>query len=223
MQEDQRWRLPAGDLVVVDESSMANTPDLTAIHAHVTRAGAKLLLAGDHRQLAAVGAGGGMELVAEAGAAYELAEARRFTAQWERDASLRLRAADQTALQDYHKHGRLVDAGTTAQAEASAVRGWLADTLDGRHALLIVDSNEQAARVSADLRAELVRLGRVTEHGVPLGLQGTYAGVGDVVQARRNGWELAGFQGNRRGPINRERYRVECSRFCGRGFRPRSH
>ena len=48
-----------------------------------------------------------------------------------------------------------------------------------------------------------------------LGLQGTYAGVGDLVQARRNGWELAGHAGNRRGPINREAYRVTAVRDDG--------
>jgi hypothetical protein len=91
-------------------------------------------------------------------------------------------------------------------------RAWLADTLAGQRSLLLVDTNEQAARLSAELRAELVRLGRVQEAGVSLGLDGTTAGVGDVVQARRNEWELAGVEGNRRGPINRETYRVTAVR-----------
>lgn len=43
---------------------------------------------------------------------------------------------------------------------------------------------------------------------MPLTSQGTVAGVGDLVQARFNGWDLAGVEGNRRGPINREAYRV---------------
>lgn len=38
-------------------------------------AGAKLLLVGDHRQLVAIGAGGGMDLLAQAGTRYELVEA----------------------------------------------------------------------------------------------------------------------------------------------------
>ncbi len=213
--DDLPWRLNAGDLVVVDESAMTTTADLAAVHARVEAAGAKLLLTGDHRQLAAVGAGGGMDLVAAAGPSYELAEARRFTHGWERDASLRLREGDAAALGGYHRHGRLIDAGTIEQAERSAARGWLADTLDGKRSQLVVDSNEQAARISAALRAELVRLGRVTEQGAPLGLQGTYAGVGDLVQARRNGWHLAGVDGNQRGPINRETYRVLATRDDG--------
>jgi hypothetical protein len=213
--EDLPWRLGAGDLVVVDESSMVTTADLTAIHAHATRAGAKLLLTGDHKQLAAVGAGGAMDLLTGTAPSYELAEVRRFHAGWEGTASLRLRDADQSVVSEYHKHGRLLDCGTIEQAERSAARAWLADTLGGRHALLIVDTNEQAARISAQLRADLVRLGLVTEDGVPLGLQGTWAGIGDLVQARLNGWDLACVEGNERGPVNREQYRVIDTRDDG--------
>ncbi|QRP48870.1 MobF family relaxase [Amycolatopsis sp. FDAARGOS 1241] len=213
--EHEAWRLTAGDLVVVDESAMANTADLAKIHRYVEQAGAKLLLTGDHRQLAAVGAGGGMELMADAGAAYELTEVRRFAADWERAASLRLRDGDESVLSDYHKQGRIVDAGTREQAERAAGKAWLADTLAGKHSILIVDTNEQAAQLCAELRNELVRLGKVTETGVPLGKQGTYAGVGDLIQARKNGWELAGFEGNGEVPINRKRYRVLDTREDG--------
>ncbi|WP_344420570.1 MobF family relaxase [Pseudonocardia ailaonensis] len=206
--KDRGWRLRRGDLVVVDESAMTDTPALATIHRHVDAAGAKLLLVGDHKQLAAVGAGGGMDLIAATGARYELADARRFTQGWERGASLRLRAGDESVLRDYHQHGRLLNSGTLEQAETAAAQAWLADTLAGKRSLLVVDTNDQAATLSAALRAELVRLGRVQEHGVPLGRQGTYAGVGDLVEARANGWNLAGVEGNRRGPINRETYRV---------------
>ncbi len=207
-EHDQPWRLGRGDLVVVDESSMADTAALTRVHAVVEAAGAKLLLVGDHRQLAAVGAGGAMDLIAQTGARYELTDARRFTAAWEGPASLRLRAGDPSVVADYHRHGRLINAGTLEQAEQSAARAWLADTLAGRTSVLVVDTNDQAARLAGQLRHELVRLGRVAEHGVELQRDGTYAGVGDTIAARRNGWELAGRHHNPRGPINREIFTV---------------
>ncbi|OXM44939.1 TrwC relaxase [Amycolatopsis thailandensis] len=213
--EHVEWALNPGDLVVVDESAMANTADLAQIQHHVEAAGAKLLLTGDHRQLAAVGAGGGMDLMATAGAAYELTEVRRFRSEWERAASLRLRDGDETVLGDYHKQGRILDGGTREQAEATAGKAWLADTLAGKHSILIVDTNEQAAHLSAELRNDLVRLGKVQEAGVPLGMQGTYAGVGDLVQARYNGWHLTGFDGNPEAPINRKQYRVLDTRDDG--------
>jgi hypothetical protein len=206
--DDEQLRLRAGDLVVVDEAGMAATEDLAEVARRCERAGAKMLLVGDKRQLAAVGPGGAMADLGARAASYELTEVRRFRAPWEGEASLRLRDGDRVAIEQYDKHGRLHEVGTPEEAEQAAERAWLADTISGRTALLLVGSNEQAARASARLRAELVRLGKVAEHGVPLGRDGTTAGVGDLVQARRNAWDLRGWEGNERAAINRETYRV---------------
>lgn len=192
----------AGDIVVVDEAGMASTQQLRAVHEHCEAVGAKMLLVGDPRQLGAVGPGGAMEDIAERAESYELVEVRRFKAEWERTASLGLRDGDTAALDAYEKAGRIRSGGTEEQAEAAALRAWLADTLSGRESLLLVGGNEQAARVSAAARAELVRLGRIPEDGVQLGRDGNTAGVGDLVQARRNGWRIEGV------PINRATYRV---------------
>lgn len=220
--DDERWRLRADDLVVVDEAGTAETGDLVAIRERCAAAGAKLLLVGDPKQLAAIGAGGALADIGEHGITYQLSEVRRFDNDWEGPASLRLRDADPDVLAEYSKHGRLIDGGTAEQAEAAAARAWLADTLDGYESLLMVDSNTAAARVAAGLRAELVRLGRVDETGVPLGQgdslpewRGTTAGVGDLVQARGLAWHLRGFEGNTAAPITRKTYRVLATRDDG--------
>lgn len=206
--QDEELRLRAGDLLVIDEAGMAATEDLAAVVERAEAAGAKVLLVGDARQLRAVGPGGALSDVGARARTYTLTEVRRFRRRLEGEASLRLREADPTALEWYDRHGHIRDGGTVDEAERRAARGWLADTLDGRESLLIVGTNEQAARVSAMLRAELVALGRVEEGGLVLGRDGTTAGVGDVVQARRNGWDIADQPGNARAPINRETYRV---------------
>jgi AAA domain len=190
---DPTASLADGDLVLLDEAGMTSTAQLVAVHQKCAQGGAKLLLVGDPRQLTAVGPGGALADLATRAARHELTDVRRFREPWERAASLQLRDGDPSAVEAYHRHGRLVDAGTREQAEAAAARAWLADTLGGRESLLLVGSNEAGAQVSAQLRAELVALGRVDEVGVSLGLQGTVAGVGDLVQARRNGWELLGW------------------------------
>jgi conjugative relaxase-like TrwC/TraI family protein len=213
--DDLAWQPGRGDVVVVDESAMADHAAIAEIRRHVEDADAELLLTGDHRQLTAIGAAGSMQLAAETGLAYELADARRFHTEWERAASLRLRDGDETVLGEYFKHGRIIDGEHIEHAQHLAAQAWLADTLTGKRSLLIVDTNEQADRLSAQLRAELVRLGRVEEDGVPLSRQGTLAGVGDLVQARLNRWDLEGYDGNRRGPINRETYRVLATRDDG--------
>ena len=126
--DDEAWRLHAGDLVVVDESAMADTAALAAIHRHVDAAGAKLLLVGDHRQLAAVGAGGGDGLLAQAGARYELAEARRFTAR------LGTRGVAAAARRRRDRAGRLPPARPAARRRhRRAGRGLRGPRLAGRH------------------------------------------------------------------------------------------
>ncbi|MGH3614193.1 MAG: AAA family ATPase [Pseudonocardia sp.] len=191
---DQALRLHAGDLVVVDESAMTDTAALAAIHHHVDTAGAKLLLVGDHRQLAAVGAGGGMDLIASSGARYELTEARRFTHDWERGASLRLRAGDDTVLREYHQQGRLLDSGTAEQAEESAAQAWLGDTLAGRRSLLPVDQRAGRPRLRADSRrARPTRAGRRARgRARDAGHRGRGGGPGRGPQARLDHRRLRG-------------------------------
>lgn len=209
--DDEAFALRRGDLVVLDEASMAETAAIVDVRQRCQAAGAKLLLVGDPRQLAAVGAGGTLADLAEHAVRYELAEVRRFVAPWEAGASLALRNGDTAAVGEYHKNGRLVDGGTVEHAEAGAARGWLADHLAGRDTMLLVGSNNDAARVSSALRAELVALGRVAEDGVPLGMQSTIAGVGDLIETRRNAYHLAGHDA----PRNRWTYRVHATRADG--------
>jgi hypothetical protein len=94
------------------------------------------------------------------------------------------------------------------QAEEAARRGWLADYLRGRDTTLLVPTNEAAGRLSAEVRAELVRLGEVAEYGVPLGMRDEIAGVGDLISARLNGRSLNIFAGTQVAPVNRDQYRV---------------
>ena len=111
----------------------------------------------------------------------------RFTHDWEREASLRLRAGDTTVIPEYEDRGRLHE-GTREQMQAAAMRGYLADTLDGKESLLIVGSNADAAQLSREIRAELIRYGRVapdpvTELGARADASRSASGI--VVQARQ--------------------------------------
>jgi hypothetical protein len=191
------------DMLVLDEASMVATAQLAAVHERVRDTGAKLVLVGDAAQLSAIGAGGAFRDLTEIAPRYELTEVRRFDAPWEAAASLRLRDGDPTVAAEYDKHGRIVDGGTREQAHYLAARDWVADRLAGYDSQLIVGSNADAARLSGYVREELVRLGVVAADGVRLDLQGTYAGVGDRVEYRLNGWQLRGYEGNTTVPVNR--------------------
>lgn len=85
---------------------------------------------------------------------------------------------------------------------------WLADTLAGDHALIIVDTNEQAATLSGHVQAELVRYGTVGEPVVELA-DGNRAAPGDLIQARRNDRRIRSAAGN--WVVNRRTYRVSAT------------
>ena len=180
-----RERLGPRDLVVVDEAGMSNTAELDGISALVSAAGAKLLYTGDHRQLPAIGAGGMLELLVHDGDPIVLGEIHRFTHPWERLASAQLRDGNPDALAAYDRHGR-IRGGTQAEMTDAAVRGYLADVLDGRHSILIVGSNALAGELSGRIRDVLVDAGRVGGQVWGVAADGNPVGVGDLIQARRN-------------------------------------
>ena len=202
---DAEYRLAAGDVVAIDEAGMATVQQIAAVRERCEKVGASVILVGDSRQLGSVGPGGALADIGEHGVRYELTEVRRFASKWERLASLRLRDGDAAALDEYQKHGRLLARGDAEDAEGSALRGWLADTLAGRDSVLIAGTNEAAARLAARAREELARLGMldVTGPSVQLERDGNQAGAGDLVQARRNAWDIPD-----RAAVNRAMYRV---------------
>ena len=216
---DEPWRLRRDDLVVVDEAGTADTTSLAEIVARCQAAGAKLLLVGDPRQLAAVGPGGALADVAEHGLVYQLAEVRRFANDWEGPASLRLRDGDVSVLDEYAKHGRLVDGGTAEQAEAAAARGWLADTLagqgvaaDGRH-----QRRRRAGVGAAAGRARRARPRRRARRRAGHARAGRASPPGWATWSRpgRTAWHLRQFEGNTAAPMNRQTYRVTALRPDG--------
>ena len=203
-----RGHLPVtpGDLLVVDEASMVSTADLAAVEDIVTRWGAKILLTGDTGQLSAPEAGGAMRLLAEEHGFYQLHAVQRFEQEWERAASLRLRAGDVGVLAEYDQRGRILE-GTREQMTEAAYRRWLADHLSGRESLLLATTNNQAAELARRARDELAALGLVATENLAGLADGNEAGAGDLIVARQNVRIVAGEPG--RMLANRDVLRID--------------
>ncbi|WP_225854385.1 MobF family relaxase [Micromonospora sp. ALFpr18c] len=204
-----RFALRPGDLVIVDEAAMANHPDMVKLVQIVAEAGAKMAGVGDDGQMQSVGAGGGFRLLRQETGAYELRTVRRFrdgdqVRDWEAEASLGLRDGNAEVLAAYEEHGRL-HGGTAEEMAEKSVGRYVAATLAGKVATLTTPTNAVADELSARIRAELVRLGRVEEGGAAV-MGGNVAGVGDLVQTRENKSLLVDSEGLQ--VINRRVYRV---------------
>jgi ATP-dependent exoDNAse (exonuclease V) alpha subunit len=183
--EQERWRFHENQLVVVDEASMVSTLQLAALVHQARDDGAKVLLVGDPGQLDAIDAGGVLGWLDRQGKTARLSTIWRFEQAWEQDASLMLRSGDFSAVAEYNSHGR-VKHGTYLDMVDQAYLSWQADTKAGKASILIAAENDTVSMLNQRAQADRVIQGDVdAEHAVPVS-DGSRAGRGDTVIARRN-------------------------------------
>ena len=115
----------------------------------------------------------------------QLAEAVRFTAQWEQDASLRLRNGDISALQDYDAHGR-IRCAAPEQAMEEARRLYVAQYVTGCDVELIAWERERCREMSRRIRDDLQHLGLVGREREVTLAGSARASLGDIITARTN-------------------------------------
>jgi conjugative relaxase-like TrwC/TraI family protein len=189
------WTLRAGQLVVVDEASLASTFALDELTSAVLEAQAKVVLVGDWAQLSSVDAGGMFRtLVRDRGDdAPTLADVRRFKAAWEKEASLGVRNGTNSALGTYATHGRIKD-GTRDEMLDALYTAWKADTDRGLHSLMLAGDTATVNELNARARAERVASGAVVDEGVDVAGAMT-AGVNDLVVTRENNRRLTAGTG----------------------------
>lgn len=175
-----------GQLVIVDEASLAGTLSLDRITTLAEKAGAKVLLAGDHAQLQSVTAGGAFSLlVHDRDDAPELVDVHRFVNPWEKTASLALRHGRTDVIDTYTEHGR-IRGGETEEMIDAAYTAWRNDTLAGRASVLVTDSNESVQALNNRARADLILDGTVNARREVELHDGMRAAAGDTVITRRN-------------------------------------
>jgi hypothetical protein len=145
----------------------------------------KVIVCGDHAQLAAVESGGGMQLLAGSLGHVQLAEAVRFADEWEQEASLRLRAGDAAAVEDYDHHGR-IRGGPPEEAMADARRLYVSQYVQGRDVELIVSRKETGREMARQIRSDLRHLGLLPPGPQVQIARGQAAGAGDVIRVTRN-------------------------------------
>lgn len=182
--EQHRWVLRPGQLVIVDEASLAGTRTLDALTQQATRAGAKLLLVGDHAQLSAVDAGGAFHLLAQRGRPAVLTSLWRFSNAWEARASRALRAGDRRVIETYAEHGRVSAGAAEAMCEL-AYTTWQGDTQRGVPSILLAADARTVAVLNARAHNDRVTDGLVSRHGVATA-SGPVIGVGDRIITRAN-------------------------------------
>jgi conjugative relaxase-like TrwC/TraI family protein len=194
-----RWSLPDKPLLLIDEASMVATDDLVTLVSQARQAGGKVLLVGDPAQLSAIHIGGAFDLLAERHGAARLTEIRRFTNQWEADASMLLRDRNPAAIDAYAMRGR-IHGDRLDELETGLFEAWRADALgtddhgNRETVAMIVATNDQATVLGERARQALVAAGHVLD-GPTVALADNHASVGDHIVTRRNDRRLTGEGG----------------------------
>ena len=190
-----RWRLHAGQLVILDEASLARTFALDELVTAAGSVGAKVVLVGDDRQISAVEAGGMFAALVRDrdGLAPALSDVRRFTQHWEKEASVELRKGSPDAIDAYAARGRISEGSRDEMLDALFL-GWKEDTEAGRTSLMIAADLGSVSELNDRARAERIAAGEVEERGLDVAGGGT-AGVGDQVVTRQNDRRLCTGRG----------------------------
>jgi conjugative relaxase-like TrwC/TraI family protein len=197
--------LDARSVLVVDEAGMLGSRKLARLLDHAERAGAKVVLVGDDRQLAAIEAGGGFRGLRLRLGASVLCENRRQQQPWERQALEAMRDGDvDQAVQAYREHGRLVAAETPAQLKQALLADWWQAF---QHS---IKDPQQTVVILAQLRSEVDQFNtacqQLRQQAGQLGAERLQVGdrsvaVGDLVVCGKNALRSLGVANATRGQI----------------------
>ena len=142
-------------VVIIDEAAMLDSRVTGEVLAEARRSGAKVILAGDDRQLASIERGGLFTELRRAHGAAEITEVTRQKVDWQREAARDLAEGRfDTAVAAYDRHGAITWTGDGEAARTALVEQWKADTLADPKAsrFVFAYTNADVSQINAELR-----------------------------------------------------------------------
>jgi ATP-dependent exoDNAse (exonuclease V) alpha subunit len=193
-------RLDRHTVVVVDEAAMVGTRRLARLLNHAERAGSKVVMIGDDRQLAAIDTGGAFRAFRLRLGATELrGNHRQQTALGQQVAALFRAGRQEEAFDRLVDHGKVVVCRTEAEANAAQVRDWWQRFRDGQQAGMIAFTRAETTRLNAAARVLMVEDGRLGPDALQVGEREFR--VGDQVVCGRNARTRLGVVNGTRGQV----------------------
>lgn len=195
-----RYQMRPGQMVIVDEASMAGAHSLDRLRAQAETAGARIVAVGDPSQLGAIEAGGTLGWIERHQdqpnvTAATLESVWRFKNDWEAGNSLSLRSGEHEAIDTLLDHDRITQVDTPEAVESTAFDQWTQARTQGS-ALLISASQESVDRLNLQAQ-DLLRSTKEIDHTTTVALAGdSVAGLGDRILTRRNERQVLDDQGD---------------------------
>jgi Ti-type conjugative transfer relaxase TraA len=153
-----RERLTAKHILVIDEAGMVGTRQLERVVTEAEKQGAKVVLVGDPVQLQAIEAGAAFRAAAERHGAIEITEIRRQNEEWQREATREL-ATGRTgaAIGRYAEAGFVHAADTREVARAQLVDAWDRDRQAQPDAsrIILTHTNDEVKLLNDEVRERM--------------------------------------------------------------------
>lgn len=150
------------DVIVVDEAGMVGSRQLGRVLAAADQAGAKVVLLGDDKQLAAIEAGAGFRAITERTGAAEITEIRRQRDGWAREASTEFARGDvHTGLDAYNDRGAVQLVDSREDAKAQVAKDWLADRERGGSSIILAHANQDVSELNVTIRQARLEAGEL--------------------------------------------------------------
>ena len=188
-------------VVMVDEAAMLDTRVTGELLTAARQAGAKVILAGDDRQLASIERGGMFAEMRQRHGSAEITEVTRQRVDWQRQAARDLaegRFAE--AVGAFDKAGAITWTDKQDQARSALVAAWKrdADELPGQSRFVFAYTNRDVDTLNAELRQVRRDRGELTGRDVQLETKHGRAAfaVGDRVQFTDTDKKLRIYNGN---------------------------
>ncbi len=191
-----RLKLDAKTVLVIDESSMVGLQDMTALLKRADKAGAKVVLVGDERQLPAIQSVSPFAALQEHIGHAELQDIVRQRDDWMRQAVREFAQGDiQTGLSLLAAHNSLhIGLGGPKETKRRLVEQWNQDDAKLSERLILAATNEQAVDLNILAQQKRRENGELGGRGVQLGGGGT-AYRGDRVMFLENSRKYDVFNG----------------------------
>lgn len=150
--KEGRNLLTARDVLVVDEAGMVGSRQLGRVLAAAEAAGAKVVLLGDDKQLAAIEAGAAFRAVVENVGAAEITEVRRQKEAWAREAGQEFaRGSVAAGIQAYADRGHVQMLDSREAAVTALASSYVADMQRGSQ-IVLAHSNKDVLALNDAIR-----------------------------------------------------------------------
>jgi conjugative relaxase-like TrwC/TraI family protein len=198
-------QLDAHAVLVVDEAGMVGSRKLARLLDHAQQVGAKVVLVGDDRQLAAIDSGGGFRALRLRLGASELTENRRQHQAWEREALDLVRSGlVEEAVAAYQAYDRVVCADSKPAATLALLQDWWvawqqADHDPTQEVVVLAARRAEVDRLNTACQELLAAQGRLGAE--QLQVEDLKLAIGDRVVCGKNAISELGVANGSRGTI----------------------